>query len=375
MASFSMSRSNVGSSPSINWTIFWGLQNGTGYFHITCQKNADGYISGGGFTCYLTVDGTTYNFYMACPTGATGSTATSTIYLNDVSAPTRSSSISFYTTSQNYSSTGIVPSSNPITGTFYYNIKVEDRVDNSAGSLLGSGSYSVAVATNTTPSTLRNTTYTGYTYSSQSPFSFSVNSDKTVYRFFVANTYIISYNANGITGDTTTKPADQTKTYGVALTLSSTKATRYCTVTFNTGGGSTISPINSSRTFQSWNTAAGGTGTTYQPGGSYTANSAVTLYAQWNSSYATITLPTPTKADSIFKGWYTASSGGTRVGGGGSSYTPTASIILYAQWESGVVRIYTGSSFITFVPYVYHNGTWVRAIPNVYNNGSWKVSV
>ena len=38
-----------------------------------------------------------------------------------------------------------------------------------------------------------------------------------------------------------------------------------------------------------------------------------------------VTLPTPTRAGYIFAGWYTAASGGTRVGGAGESYTPTQS--------------------------------------------------
>jgi len=34
----------------------------------------------------------------------------------------------------------------------------------------------------------------------------------------------------------------------------------------------------------------------------------------------------------VFNGWYTSSSGGTKVGAGGASYTPSANITLYAQW-------------------------------------------
>ena len=45
-----------------------------------------------------------------------------------------------------------------------------------------------------------------------------------------------------------------------------------------------------------------------------------------------VTLPTPARSDYIFAGWYTAASGGTRVGGVGESYTPSANITLYAQW-------------------------------------------
>jgi uncharacterized repeat protein (TIGR02543 family) len=74
--------------------------------------------------------------------------------------------------------------------------------------------------------------------------------------------YVITYNANGGSGG----PSEQAKTYNVNLTLSSSTPTR-------TG-----------YTFTGWNTAANGSGTSYAAGGTYTANSAVTLYAQWVKS-------------------------------------------------------------------------------------------
>lgn len=46
------------------------------------------------------------------------------------------------------------------------------------------------------------------------------------------------------------------------------------------------------------------------------------------------TLPTPTRTNYTFGGWYTAITGGTFIGNGGSSYTPTASITLYARWTA-----------------------------------------
>lgn len=48
---------------------------------------------------------------------------------------------------------------------------------------------------------------------------------------------------------------------------------------------------------------------------------------------STITLPTPTRSTLfMFNGWYTAASGGTKVGSSGSSYTVTGPTTLYAQW-------------------------------------------
>ncbi|MBR3653181.1 MAG: InlB B-repeat-containing protein [Bacteroidales bacterium] len=76
--------------------------------------------------------------------------------------------------------------------------------------------------------------------------------------------YAVAYNANGGAG----APAGQTKVYGRALTLSSTRPTR------------------TNHRFLGWATSAAATTPQYQPGGSYTANAAVTLYAVWQQVYA-----------------------------------------------------------------------------------------
>lgn len=70
-----------------------------------------------------------------------------------------------------------------------------------------------------------------------------------------------------------------------------------------------------------------------------------------------VTLRTPTRANAEFLGWFTAPTGGTRVGGGGDTYEPQADVTLHAQWAD----IYTvtlspgtnatvSSSTISYVP-------------------------
>lgn len=93
--------------------------------------------------------------------------------------------------------------------------------------------------------------------------SYTSNAKLTLYAVWKANTYTVKFNANGGTG----APANQTKTYGVALTLSSTKPTR------------------ANYTFLGWSTSATATSATYSAGGKYTANSGVTLYAIWKLAY------------------------------------------------------------------------------------------
>ena len=102
----------------------------------------------------------------------------------------------------------------------------------------------------------------GVAYASGGTIAAGTNQNLTLYAVWQANTYTVSYNANGGSG----APGAQTKTYGVTLTLSSTKPTR---TNYN---------------FKGWATSAGG-GVVYSSGGSYTSNSNITLYAVWELAY------------------------------------------------------------------------------------------
>ena len=83
--------------------------------------------------------------------------------------------------------------------------------------------------------------------------------------------------------------------------------------------------------------------------GSYTVNFDAQLgtLAQTSASVANGTsqaLPTPTRANFVFLGWFTAANGGTLVGQAGASYTPTASGTIYAHWvQSSLYGIAPGN--------------------------------
>lgn len=98
------------------------------------------------------------------------------------------------------------------------------------------------------------------------------------------------------------------------------------TVSFNTNGGSSISSITSTKSFNGWNNSSPGTfsGTTY----TYGEGSG---YITANYKNNSVNLPKPTKSGYTFGGWYTASSGGTKVS---NTYTPTGNITLYAHWSA-----------------------------------------
>lgn len=151
--------------------------------------------------------------------------------------------------------------------------------------------------------------------------------------------YTVSYDANGGTG----APASQTKEYNKTLILSTVKPNKANTstagyiITLNANGGYVSTPEltqynTTSYAFRSWNTNSSGTGTTYNSGGSYTANADVTLYAIWNTNTTkgSVMLPTPARAHYSFVGWGTTASATTGVTG---TITPTSSQTLYAVWE------------------------------------------
>ena len=192
-------------------------------------------------------------------------------------------------------------------------------------------------------------TWTGHTFSSwnTSPdgtgtsFSpgdtFTIDADTVLYAIWTADTYTVSYNANGGSG----APATQTKNYGEPLNLSSTV------------------PSRTNYDFVEWNTAADGTGTSYQPEDEYTANAALTLYAIWVATVYTVTYDANghgtapaaqtkspggnvTVASAIsatgcsFVAWNTKPDAtGTRYDPG-DTYSADADVTLYAIWVVGV---------------------------------------
>ena len=153
-----------------------------------------------------------------------------------------------------------------------------------------------------------------------------------------------------------------------------------CTVTYDANGGTcgTASekytgtaltlptPTRDGYWFIGWYDAAEGGDKIGEAGATYNPTGEITLYAHWqekveytvtynanggscspaSATYqgTALTLPTPTRTGYEFLGWYTAASGGTRVGGAGDSYTPSANITLYAQWKQVDYKITISTS-------------------------------
>lgn len=165
----------------------------------------------------------------------------------------------------------------------------------------------------------------GDTYASGATTNY--NGNLTLTAQWTAQTYTISYNANGGTG----APSSQTKVHGESLKLSTTKPTR-------TG-----------YSFKNW---LGSNGDYYASGATTSYNGNLTLTAQWEAQKYTLTfnanggnvststktvtydsaygtLPTPTRTGYTFNGWYTSKTEGTQVK---SSDTCKGNATVYAHW-------------------------------------------
>lgn len=216
------------------------------------------------------------------------------------------------------------------------------------------GQENTAISTTATPATGYNFKHWryndssasgGYSESTTNPLKITITGKRDVTAVFELKSYTVTWNANG----GTVSPASTTKTHGSTLGTLPTP-TRASTAEY-------------SYTFAGWFTAASG-GT--QISTTTTVTSDVTYYAHWTATkrsytatfngnggstpspssitkeYNTAlgTLPTCTRTGYTFLGWYTASSGGTKIS---TTTVVTKDITYYAQWS---INSYT----LTFNP-------------------------
>jgi uncharacterized repeat protein (TIGR02543 family) len=115
-------------------------------------------------------------------------------------------------------------------------------------------------------------------------------------------------------------------------------------------------------TFAGWNTAANGSGTSYDDGATFPFASAVTLYAQWTADYFKVTFngngstngsmkdetdnaPAKLSANAFartgytFAGWSTVANGSGARYAGGAKYPFGSAFTLYAQWTADYFKV------------------------------------
>ena len=222
--------------------------------------------------------------------------------------------------------------------------------------------------------TLPTPTRTGYTSSGwytatsggsqvTSSTTVSLSANQTLYARWTANTYTVTFNANGGTTPTASKSVTYASTYGTLPT-----------------------PTRTGHSFSGWYTASsGGSKITSSSTVSITANQ--TLYAHWTASTYTVTfnpdggtvspttksvtygstygdLPTPTKSGYEFLGWY---SGNTRITSS-TSVTITADQTLTAHWKIlAALHLKSGSNVTTISTIYYKNGSTISQVIGVYS--------
>ena len=231
---------------------------------------------------------------------------------------------------------GTIPKAAPATYSITYNQNTADIVNNmpSAGQKTHGTNYTI-------PSTVP--TRTGYTFAGwttnssgtgtnySAGGSYTTDADTTFYAKWTAKQTTLTVNPNGGTWDGSSSTQTFTQNYNSTKTINNpTRTPNGHTVRFNTNGGTSTDSLQQVQTtvFTGWNKTGGGSlsSTTYTFG-----DSNGTLTAQYEGQ--AITLPNATKTGATLKGWFTAQTGGTPVGGAGTSWTPSSDTTLFAQWN------------------------------------------
>jgi uncharacterized repeat protein (TIGR02543 family) len=214
-----------------------------------------------------------------------------------------------------------------------------------------SGSMSPENANSSTALTTNTFTKTGYTFSGWNTApdgsgttyaddaNYSFTTGANLYAQWTADYYNVTFDGNGSTGGSMSVENANTST---ALT----------TNTFTKTGS----------TFDGWNTAADGSGTTYADDAVYPFTSATTLYAQWAGVYYNVSFDgngatggsmspenantstalatnTFTKTGYTFSGWNTARDGSGTGYAAGAFYPFTSATTLYAQWTADYYNV------------------------------------
>ncbi len=161
--------------------------------------------------------------------------------------------------------------------------------------------------------------------------------------------------------------------------------------TLSAGAGATLtlpSPTQTSQWLEGWYTEESGGTKIGNAGASFTIPSSdTTYYAHWSPKYGVtynanggtvstpgavyegtaLILPTPTNGAKTFEGWFTAAEGGTPVGTGGDSYTPTADIELFAQWSDNILVTFDGNGGTAGT----NSATYDNATPIMLPTATW----
>jgi uncharacterized repeat protein (TIGR02543 family) len=164
--------------------------------------------------------------------------------------------------------------------------------------------------------------------------SFAPSGNIMLHAVWVTSVYRLTFNAGSGISDTATA----TVTIGQSVSLPNATRANY--------------------TLQGWSTTETG-GTLISLSGPYTPTADAILYAQWVPAVFTVTyngnsgtagratdsinynsqtpivLPSASRTNYVFNGWYSQASGGYLLGEAGVNFLPTGSVTAYARWVQG----------------------------------------
>jgi uncharacterized repeat protein (TIGR02543 family) len=164
--------------------------------------------------------------------------------------------------------------------------------------------------------------------------SFAPSGNILLHAVWVTSVYRLTFNAGSGISDTATA----TVTIGQSVSLPNATRANY--------------------TLQGWSTTETG-GTLISLSGPYTPTADAILYAQWVPAVFTVTyngnsgtagratdsinynsqtpivLPSASRTNYVFNGWYSQASGGYLLGEAGANFLPTGSVTAYARWVQG----------------------------------------
>ena len=174
--------------------------------------------------------------------------------------------------------------------------------------------------------------------------SITLTENTTLYAVWKKNTtttYTVSYNANG----GSVSPTSASVAAGSTTTLPTpTKSFKITYKPNGTGAEGTPAAQTVNLTCKGWATSSTATSASYSCGASYKPTASITLYAVWNSSVtATLSSTVPTRDGYTFQGWGTSSSATTATYQPGRSITLTENTTLYAVWKKNTTTTYTVS--------------------------------
>lgn len=170
--------------------------------------------------------------------------------------------------------------------------------------------------------------------------------------------YSVKYSGNGATVGSM---SNSSYTYDQTGNLAQNQFEKNYTLTFNHNySGSTDSTLISNCKFSGWKGSDGKKYADKAEDKNLTSenNDVITMTAQWTP--VSITLPSPSRNGYTFDGWYSAASGGKKVGSAGATITPEGNETYYAHWNANTYKVTYNANRGTEAPteqnFVYNSG-------------------